>query len=65
MKTGVLILSLMAIFFGGLRFGTKATGSNPRPEGAAVSYEFNYSNRREKTLSGRALSKRSRSTSSP
>ena len=44
MKTGVFILSLMAIFFGGLRFGTKATGSNPRPEGAAVSYEFNYSN---------------------
>ena len=44
MKTGFFILSLMAIIFGGLRFGTKATGSNPRPEGAAVSYEFSYSN---------------------
>ena len=42
MKT-ILTLTLMLTLFAPFRIGVKATGSNKKPEGAAIRYEYKYS----------------------
>ena len=42
MKT-LLTLSLMLSMFGCLRMGVKASGSNEKPDGAVIGYEYKYS----------------------